>query len=752
VTPGLGDLEVAAASIVLRCYSGASQVQLDGVFADAVRVSGDPVRVFADAVRVSGDPVDPVHLSGIPPRARLQAVDGRLELQFDGADVAEPYLRCMAEDLAAVHDRLRADPSRPAAELLPEPAAERLGPHAANPGIPEGSIPELFWHQVRTHGERLAMIDGDTVLTYASLGARVAGYAALLGPGLSGQRVGLLLDHGVDTVVAILATLTVGAVYVPLDPRYPAPRLHAMIDQAQVSAVLTSAGHAALAGRLAAGRVGVELLDIAAAPITGRRPDHPDHPPVDPRSPAYILHTSGSTGVPKGVVQTHRNVLHQVRLHQTNLCITPEDRISVVSSFGFDMAVTDTFSALLGGACCVPVDVRALGLAGLAEALRRHRVTIYHSTPTVFRYLADCLAGSAEPRLPELRVVVLGGEPVTREDVNRCRRHASPDGVLVNGYGATEISFAVQNHLPLADPGTDRATVVPIGYPLAGVRIGLLTADGSPSAVAGEIAISSDHLADYWNNPQEAAARFDTDHTGCRRYRTGDLARRLPDGRLTYLGRRDRQVKVRGFRVELTEIEHVLGAVSGVAHAAVVADREQLRAFVTVSRGTGVEPAAVRTAVARQLPDYMVPATVTVVPEIPLTPTGKVDARALVQRYPLTAPSSGCGRSSARIEQGLEGVIAAVWAAVLGRDDIDRHDRFFDIGGHSLLAAQVHHRLVERLGRRLPLTAIYAHPTIAGLAEYLLTGDHVGKAAGVADRMARRRAARTHRPACPAPQ
>ena len=699
-----GSLPLDAATAVLRCYSGSP---------DAVVV---PAGESADPLPRNEEP------AGIPTAARLSVVDGEPRLTFDREIPAE-LARCLHEDLIATV----------AGTPLTEPATERLGRPAAEPaGTVAASIPELFWDQVDRHPKRPAVLDHGRPVSYRTLGERVAGLATLLDEVQAGQRVGLLLDHGIDTIAGMLATLTIGAVYVPLDPRYPMPRLAAMTEQARVSTILTTQAHRALADQLAT--PDTDFRDIAAAP---KRAPRPDRPLPDPQAPAYILHTSGSTGRPKGVVQRHRNVLHQIRLHRANLALTPDDRISVVSSFSFDMAVTDTFAALLTGACCVPVDVRALGLAGLAEALRRDRVTIYHSTPTVFRYLTDCLDDAV---LADLRVVLLGGEAVTVADLDRCRRHL-PHGVLVNGYGATEISFAVQNHLPLAETAPEE-TVVPIGRPLAGVRIGLLAPDGSPAAVVGEVAISSDFLADYWADPWESAARFDHDHAGVRRYRTGDLARRLPDGRLVYLGRKDRQIKVRGHRVEPGEVEVALGEVPSVTRAAVLADNRDhemvLRAFVT---GVDAEPGAVRAAVARVLPDYLVPATVDVVAELPLTPTGKVDATELLARHPLPPAVIVIATSS----DDLTSVVVTAWAEVLGRSDIGANDRFFDIGGHSLLAATVHHKLRTRLNRDFPLTAIYEHPTVSELVAYLQTGARHTSTARITARMARRQSARARR-------
>ncbi|HEY0640623.1 MAG TPA: non-ribosomal peptide synthetase, partial [Pseudonocardiaceae bacterium] len=596
------------------------------------------------------------------------------------------------------------------------PAADRLAtPLAGDPAYWRGgdavSVPELVRRHVIATPDAPAVIAGDTVLSYGALGDRVGALAALLRSAgePAGTRVGLLVDHGADLVAAIVATLAVGATYVPLDPRYPAPRLRAMVAQAGVATVLTTADH-----RAAAEAFAPVVLDLAEAPPGAGFP-----PPAAPDAPGYVLHTSGSTGAPKGVAQWQRNTLHQLRLHTENLRLTAADRLSVATSFGFDMAVTDTFAALVNGACAVLVDVRALGLAGLADALRRHRVSVYHSTPTVFRYLADHLAGTSEPVLPDLRAVVLGGEAVTGEDLERCRRHLPAHGVLVNGYGATEISFAVQDHLPVAAT-PPRSGVLPIGSPLAGMRVGLLAADGSAAALAGELVISSEYLATYWEGAPADLARFDVDADGVRRYRTGDLARRLPDGRLVHLGRTDRQVKIRGHRVEPADVEAALTALPGVAHAAVVADRARgehvLRAFVTLADATArVTAGGIRDALTAAVPDHLVPASVTVLGELPLTPTGKIDARALLD---LAAAAPDPAASPSTATDGPVAVITAAWAEALGAP-VRPDDRFFDVGGHSLLAARVHHQLVERLGVTFPLTALYAHPTAALLAAHL---------------------------------
>ncbi len=594
------------------------------------------------------------------------------------------------------------------------------------------TIDEAWWRAVRDHGDRVAVrqtgFGGTTTLTYAELAFRAAGLTEALhrAGDTMGSPVGLLLDHGADMVAGMLGVLSAGGIYVPLDPGYPPARLAQVVEQSRLSRLVATEAHLPLASRLADGSPANTDLLLWQPDCGSDR--QPERRATGPDSPAYLLHTSGSTGRPKGVVQTHGAVLHQVRLHTEGLGLGPDDRLSVASSFAFDMAVTDTFSALLSGASAVTVDARGAGLGALADALRQNAVTVLHSTPTVFRHLCTALAWEPEERLDALRVVVLGGEPVVAQDLERCRRHASETGVLVNGYGATEVSFVVQNHLRYTPSDTmsgdgpettaDPAAVLPIGRPLPGMQVSLLDADGMERGEEGEIAVVSDHLASYWDEPAETALRFDTDPVGRRRYRTGDLARRLPDGNLVCLGRRDRQVKIRGNRVEPAEVEAVLRSLPGVANAAVLAvgDELGLRAFVVPLGEASLDPMRLRAAVADRLPEFMVPSTVQVLPDLPMTPTGKVDGSALLATPSEAAPADDAGGLR---RNPTEERLTAIWSGLLGTLDVPRDRPVFELGAHSLMVAQAHHRLSRELGTRIPLTDLYAHPTIADLAAHL---------------------------------
>ncbi|MGP3964119.1 non-ribosomal peptide synthetase [Nonomuraea sp. 3N208] len=587
------------------------------------------------------------------------------------------------------------------------------------------SIAARFWAVVAEHPGHTAVLGDDGALTYAELAEEVRAVAAAVH---GATRVGLLLGHGPRMLAGILGTLTAGATYVPLDPGYPHVRLARMAELAEPDLLLALPEHKDLLP--GAG----DIVDVTSLP-----PALEFQPvAVDPDSPAYILFTSGSTGRPKGVVQTHRGVMFQVRTHTANLRIQPSDRLSVVSSFSYDMAVTDSFSALLNGAAVVPVDLRERGLAHLAEVLSERGVTIYHSTPTVYRYLLDSL--SPRDVLVGVRVVLLGGEEVVHDDLDRFRRHFTEDCVFVNGYGATEISFAVQNHLTSADLAAGRGigtAVVPIGFSLDGAEIVL---DGTYAersrgsddsrvsgnsrgsrgleAPEGEIVIRSAFLASYLGASERDQARFGRDLDGTRYYRTGDLGRRLPDGRIAYLGRLDRQLKIRGHRIELGEVEAALAELPGVSRSAVTTrEIHGERRIVAYVLGDAIDTTALRRGLELVLPDFMLPSAFVEVDSLPLTPTGKVDTDALPAPPSHQTPAEG-PRLAGPIVPLAEHVTAA-WQAALGVSALDWDQSFFDAGGHSLLMAKIQHHLEQSLGRRIPLTTLYAHPTIRTLAQWL---------------------------------
>jgi amino acid adenylation domain-containing protein len=623
------------------------------------------------------------------------------------------------------------------------------------------TLAATFGMAARQHADRTAVIEGDREVRYAELAGQAGGIAALIG-GATGSRhpaagepVGLLLDHGIDMVAAILGVLAAGRCYLPLDTTYPPERLRAMLARAGATVMLSQRRHRPLAAEILPARLGAacrvhEIDEVRPAPF--------DCVPVDPATPAYILFTSGSTGVPKGVFHCHRSVLHGIANHVGNLGLGPADRLSLVTSFSYDMAVSDLYGALLSGGALVLCDVRSQGMARLADAMDRHGVTVYHSTPTVFRSLTHFLVEMHGPaaRLPRVRVALLGGEQTNRTDLRLARTHLGAECVFVNGYGASEASFTLQNHIPVGTgPAEGDATgaaeqeVLPIGRPLHGYEPVLLDlADGTPltagAAGPAELAIRSDYLAlGYWGDPRLTEERFGADG---RLYRTGDVVLRLADGQLMHLGRKDRQVKVLGHRIELGEVEAALESMPGVVQAVVAACPDgagtELHGFVRLTRGSALVPAELRRLLGQRLPTHMLPRQLSVVAAFPLTVSGKVDVLALLENAPpaYTPPTVRAHPVGER-----ERLVGRIWSEVLGVGEVDRETSFFDAGGNSLLLARLQYRLTRAAGAEIPLVQLAQFPTIAGVAR-LLDGADQGVDPGLlAQRMDARRNANERR-------
>jgi amino acid adenylation domain-containing protein len=599
--------------------------------------------------------------------------------------------------------------------------------------VPEraGSLVSRFESQVRTHGDRLAVKTPECAWTYETLNARANGVAhALLaqGEGRPG-RIGLAFDQGAPMLAGMLGVLKSGQAYVPLDPSYPLARLQAVMADAGIEVVVTEAAHRELVAQLVKpGR----LIDAMAQDASSEDPGVQ----IDSQGLAYILYTSGSTGAPKGVMQTHRNVLHHVGTYTNALHISKQDRLTLLPAYGFDAAVMDIYGALLNGATVYPLDLLREARAGeVLERICAEEMTLLHCTPTVFRYL---LLHRGERDLSRLRAVVLGGEEARSADLELFKANFVPGAVFVNGLGPTESTLALQF---FATHDTQLyGSVLPVGRAVAGTEILLLNERGQASRICGQIAIRSDHVTPgYWGRPELTRAAF-LEGPGPgepRVYRTGDLGRVLPDGQLVFMGRADRQVKLRGFRVELGDIESALVSHPQVGEAVVLASEDspgdkRLVAYATVL-DEAASPVALREYLRQRLPDYMVPAQCVVLESLPRLPNGKVDAKSL------PAPQWEAGSSRVYLAPSTlaEEVLAGIWAAVLKLERVGVEDDFFDLGGHSLLAMQVISHVRDSLDVELPLRDVFAAPTVkaqAGLIETLIrirgSGDDVGPPQG----------------------
>jgi amino acid adenylation domain-containing protein len=590
----------------------------------------------------------------------------------------------------------------------------------------EQSIAERFVQQVEKYPKRIAIKSKNHQWTYAELSIAVAGIAQSLlssrGPGE--ERVALLFEHDAPMVAGMLGVLRAGKTYVPLDPNHPQERLAQIIEHSQATAVLTNNKNLVLAQALTNG-----VWSAAAGPLEVINTDSlnenaacVDLPIVRADSLAYILYTSGSTGQPKGVMQNHRNVLHYIRVYTNNLHINADDRLTLFSSYCFDASVMDIYGALLNGATLYPIDIKEGGLANLPEQLVAEEITIYHSTPTVYRYfISELNEANRKLEFPSLRLVVLGGEKVSRADVESYQEYFDERCLFVNGLGPTEATVSLQNfinkHTELSGDS------VPVGFAVDDTEVLLLNKAGKPAEVCGEIAIKSKHVAlGYWQNAEATASAFSSNGQGAavRTYRTGDMGRRLSDGSIKFEGRKDFQIKIRGFRVELGEIESALSKHPAVSEGVVVAHEncgnQKLTAYVVPAHATALITSELREFLRQKLPEYMVPSAFVTLEALPLTASGKLNRRALPSPDDSESKRTASSAVQEPAQTPLEQTLATIWSNLLEVKAIDVNDNFFELGGHSLLAVRLFAQIEKRLGKRLPLATLFQAPTVAQLA------------------------------------
>ncbi|HEY0791291.1 MAG TPA: amino acid adenylation domain-containing protein [Chthoniobacterales bacterium] len=629
---------------------------------------------------------------------------------------SERTMTFLSECFLILLRRVVEEPDAPLAELsvLGAGWAERVGAvcRPRPTGLPvrfgdiEQSIPQRFAEQVLRHPQRMAVRGPGGGTTYAELDREARRVAAEVLAIPAAPRVAVLLSHDASIAVGLLGVLMAGRAYVPLDPAQPASRLAYILADTGVSILVCTRALRPLAEKLAGNeRTLIELEAMTAAPL-------PNLPVTAPGSIAYVLYTSGSTGLPKGVIQSHRNVLHFMREYTENLALTADDRLIQVASYAFDAGVMDIFGALLNGATLYPVNLRSTSPEDACAWLAQEEISILHVTPTVFRVLTAALTIP----LPNVRLVVLGGEAALRSDVEAFRRCFSPECLLVNGLGPTESTVTLQFFLdattPVWRPG------VPVGYPVGNTEVVLRDAEGETTELYGEIVIRSAHVAlGYWGLESD---RFSDDphHAGKRLYRTGDLARLLPDGSLESLGRRDGQVKLRGFRIELGEIEAVLRAHPGVREAAVTLfhpddpapeTEPQLAAYVCGE----FRMEELKAHAWERLPEYMVPRAFVELAGLPRSVNGKLDRRALPK------PATTIGKTTVPPRNAAETKLVAMWEKVLAVQPIGVTDNFFELGGNSLTAVRLFMEVRRVFGSHLPLSTLFQAPTAEQLAQRL---------------------------------
>ncbi|WP_326786367.1 non-ribosomal peptide synthetase [Streptomyces sp. NBC_00151] len=584
-------------------------------------------------------------------------------------------------------------------------AAWGTGPERA---IPAARLPELFRDQVARTPGATALTADDEEWSYARLLDAVEQTAAALRTaGIApGDRVAVMAERGAMLVASLLAVLDVGAAYVPLDPKLPAERLAYMAEDSRARLLISRSD---LRDSRLPGLPVLELDDLAAGVRSTGADKEVEAPTAGPSDLAYILYTSGSTGRPKGVAIPHHALTNLLLAMRDDTGFTASDSLLAVTTISFDIAGLELYMPLVAGGRVIVCDsATAADGAALAARIDDSGATWMQATPTSWRMLRDAgWKGCARLN------VLCGGEELP---LDLAEFLAGRVASLRNVYGPTETT--VWSTAGRVDPSSG----IDIGAPLANTRLHVLDPQGRDvePGVPGELWIGGDGLAlGYWDRPELTAERFVTGLPAApdwRLYRTGDRARWTSDGRLLHHGRLDNQVKLRGYRIELSEVEAVLGAVDGVSTAVVVVRDDRLVAYLVAEPGTELRTADVKSAAAVSLPPYMVPGIVMVLDELPLTANKKIDRN----RLPEPVVSSGAGFEQPR--DATEIVLARMWTEILGISQVGIHDNFFDVGGHSLLAVRLSAAVRAEWDVEIPISDMLRQGTIAELAAIVRSG------------------------------
>jgi amino acid adenylation domain-containing protein len=591
---------------------------------------------------------------------------------------------------------------------------------------PDLSIHQLFEAQVERTPDAIALVFGDQQLTYRELNCRTNRLAHSLRKSGVGPEVpvGVCLERSLEVVISLLGVLKAGGVYLPLDPAYPKQRIGFMLEDSKAPVLLTQKG---LIQELPEHRARVICLDSDGEAIAR---ESAENPPSTARSEnlAYIIYTSGSTGQPKGVLVSHGSIAEHCRDAERYYELQPTDRVLQFASMSFDLSLEQILPTLIVGARLVVVGREVWRPAEFHSKAAEFGLTVVDLPTAYWQELVQEWATGSQPVLnTQYRLFLVGGDTMLPEILNLWQQTPLRLVRLINAYGPTEATITATAFETAREGGeTSRLHRVPIGRPLANREIYILDRNCSPVpiGVPGELHIGGRSLArGYLNRPSLTAEKFIPDPfsniAGARMYKTGDLARHLPDGNIEYIGRTDHQVKIRGFRIELGEIEAVLAQHPSVCQAVVsthqdIPGEKRLVAYVVGDREHAPTAGDLRTFLKGKVPEYMVPSVFILLDSLPTMPNGKVDRGAL-PKPDQTRPEMQ--KIFVGPRDDLELQLTVLWEEVLNIRPIGVTDNFFELGGHSLLAVRLFALIDKRLGKKLPLAALFRGATVESLAD-----------------------------------
>ena len=586
------------------------------------------------------------------------------------------------------------------------------------PGFDESLI-AAFERVATTFPMNIALASAAWQPSYRELNAtanRLA-HQLIAGGGASEDRVTILMEHDTPAIGAHLGILKAGRIVVAFEPSDPVPRLQMLMEDAEPSVIVTDAENRELAGDIA--NSGCRVVTFEAETVAG--PTHNPSIEISPEQTASLVYTSGATGHPKGVMYTHRQFRRNTAIHSEAMRYTETDRIPLLSAISTGQGQTGVWNALLNGATLCPFPVKKKGVTGLVDCIIDRRLTVYVSSASIFRALIKTI--DKQLMFSNIRAVRLASEAVTADDVRLIRKHFPPASVFVHTLSTSETGNIAWSRWTKDDDIPEG--IIPIGHVSRGIDVVFLGDDGQPVSHGeiGEIFVKSRYVAaGYWRDPALTAERFseNLDSRGTRLVRTGDRGRLNTSGHVEFCGRRDDRIKIRGNRIELTDIERALSRLPGIECAAAVAvprgkHEPMLVGFVVMTTGASWSVSRLRHAVAANLPLHMVPSRFVFVDSLPFAPGGKVNRDAL-REFALLPHDDGLGEAP-RTE--TETLLADIWSETLDLSRVNRGDDFFSLGGDSLTGAIVAAQIHSAFGADINLEAIADHPTVSALASFI---------------------------------
>ena len=577
-----------------------------------------------------------------------------------------------------------------------------------------GSIIRRFEKIAAQRPEAIAVKFESHVWTFETLNCwanRIA-RAVIERRGTHSKPIALLFGPGVNSIAAILGVQKAGKFFFAIDRQFPVERARFLSTDTQAPLIVTDGRHLGLADTFKLDSQAILNIDELADTLS---PENLNLT-IAPEDRAALMYTSGSTGEPKGIVETHRHCLENARLNTVAMGIVAEDRIALIHSISFSASKVALHTALLNGAALLPFDIKAQGIDRFAAWLAEERITVLHCPPPIFRQLADAARGS----LADLRLIRLTGALIARADFELYKEKFSPRTLLETGMGSSEtgqICSAIFDHDSSFPEGGS-----PAGYAYEGRNVLLLDANGCAvdAGMPGEIVVKGHSFTQgYWQNPARTASKFiaDPSSPGEQLFLTGDVGKMLADGFLLHLGRNDSLVKIRGYRVSLREVEAVMLQHPGVKDVAVIDWNDRgdvaLAAYVVAAWRAAPGHSELLAFVRSKLPDYMVPSSVTFLESLPDI-NGKLDRRALPPPRRARPPME---QSYVAASSDMEAALVRIWEDVLSVYPIGIHDAFSDLGGHSLAAMQVLSRCLQKFSVDIPLKTLFDSPTIASFAQ-----------------------------------